>query len=314
MSRLPDNVFAGAHFDRLGYRRRDEAWLRRALADPESAYVAVWHNRNLIGGGAHAEAVFLKRGQLPPPAAPPVLLGEYGGRACFAVDLGVGDEAPLTGLGEFRTLRTVGLLAPVDQSALLAYAQAMVLWHRRQRHCSVCGAPTRSEEAGHVRRCTDTACAHGFFPRIEPAIIVLVEHDDSALLGRQPSWPAGVYSTIAGFVEPGESLEDAVRREVDEETGVTVAEVQYRSSQPWPFPASLMLGFRARAASTHITLRDAELEDARWFSREELEHGYRSGKFRVPPAVSISHRLIAEWFDSRAPGRLAELAERYPAK
>jgi NAD+ diphosphatase len=158
----------------------------------------------------------------------------------------------------------------------------------------VCGAETRPESAGHVMHCTNPDCATDHFPRLDPAIIVLVTDGERALLGRQASWPPGRYSTIAGFVEPGESLEDAVAREVREETGVTVLEADYHSSQPWPFPASLMIGFTARASADSVPHADEELEDARWFSREDIA----SGTPALPPSQSVSYRLIEDWYDS----------------
>jgi len=161
----------------------------------------------------------------------------------------------------------------------------------------VCGAPSVSASAGHVMRCSNTDCATDHFPRIDPAIIVLVSDGGRALLGRQASWPAGRYSTIAGFVEPGESLEDAVAREVLDETGVTVTESDYHSSQPWPFPASLMIGYMARASADAQPRADEELEDVRWFTRAEIA----TGKAGLPPPQSVSFRLIEDWYDSGSP-------------
>ncbi len=171
----------------------------------------------------------------------------------------------------FEDLRLVASLLPADEAGLLGYARAMVTWRRRHRYCGTCGAKTVPAKGGHVLVCTNPACRHEQFPRIDPAIIVLVSDAERALLGRQAAWPAGRYSTIAGFVEPGESLEDAVAREVLEETGVTVDRIEYHSSQPWPFPSSLMLGFTARALTREIRLEDKELEDARWFTRADLD-------------------------------------------
>jgi NAD+ diphosphatase len=155
----------------------------------------------------------------------------------------------------------------------------------------VCGSPTVPTHAGHCLHCSNPSCAQDFFPRIDPAIIVLVSDGERALLGRQASWPARRYSTVAGFVEPGESLEDAVAREVLEETGVVVSNVRYHSSQPWPFPSSLMLGFFASAAPSSAVLVGGELEDARWFTREQVT----SGEALAPPTQSISWRLIESW-------------------
>ena len=178
---------------------------------------------------------------------------------------------------------------PADQAGLLAYARALNVWRANHRYCSRCGTPTLGARAGHARHCP--ACDSEVFPRIDPAVIVLVHDGEQALLGRQASWQPGRYSTIAGFVEPGESLEDAVRREVREETGVHTEEVLYHSSQPWPFPASLMLGFTARARHSDPVLHDAELEDARWFSRADIH----AGRITLPPPEAISRRLIEDW-------------------
>jgi NAD+ diphosphatase len=192
--------------------------------------------------------------------------------------------------------------------ALLAYARAMIYWERRHRFCGDCGHPTRSAEGGFVRTCTNAACGKSIFPRTDPAIIVLVQAGERCLLARQASWPPGRYSVIAGFVEPGESLEDAVKREVREETGIEVSEIYYQSSQPWPFPSSLMLGFVASAATTQFNLLDNELEHARWITRTELADEVRAGTLKLPPGLSISRRLIEAWFDAGEQGKLRTIA------
>ena len=175
-------------------------------------------------------------------------------------------------------------------------------------------APTASVDAGHRRNCTSQGCGALHFPRTDAAVIVLVTHgegaDERCLLGRQRVWPAGMYSSLAGFLEPGESLEACVRRELFEEAGVSVRDIRYRSSQPWPFPASLMLGFMARATSTDITLHDDELEDARWFTREELREAYLAGVLRAPSSVSIARRLVEEWYDAGGDSLAALLEAR----
>jgi NAD+ diphosphatase len=173
----------------------------------------------------------------------------------------------------------------------------MAFWHARHRFCGVCGAPTESVDAGHRRRCTRPDCAADHFPRTDPAIIVLVHAGDRCLLGRQARWTPGQYSTIAGFVEPGEALEDAVAREVREETGVLVHDVRYHSSQPWPFPASLMVGFTAAAATRDVHVDGTELEDARWFSRDDIRRGLASGALRLSSPASISYALIRDWME-----------------
>ncbi len=259
--------------------------------------VPVWRLRNLVEQRAGTPAArLLDWEQAAPLVSSPadlVLLGEFRSRLCFAFEV-QGDTPPaIEPEAEFQDLRGIGGVLPVDEAGLLAYARAMVHWRSRHRFCGACGAQTQSSRSGHLLTCS--RCDTQQFPRIDPAIIVLVSHgegdDERALLGRQAVWPPGRYSTIAGFVEPGESLEDAVAREVLEETGVGVGEITYHSSQPWPFPASLMLGFMARATSTDIVCHDDELEDARWFSRADL----LSGRMLLPPQQSISYRLIQDW-------------------
>jgi len=304
MSRARRHFLAAALQDRLGHLRKDAAWLDEARR--RGRYVAIWHRKVLVSAGERPAPLLLDGEMLAALGASRdgVLLGDRDGVPCFAV--AVGARAELPPAGGFEDIRALGgRLAPED-AALLAYARAMILWHERHGHCSGCGAPTESIEAGHARECRGCGAKH--FPRVDPAIIVLVADERRCLLGRQAGWPDGRYSTIAGFVEPGESLEDAVRREVLEETGVQVDDVDYHGSQPWPFPSSLMLGFRARPAGDEITLRDGELEDARWFDRDDIT----AQRVLLPPRVSIAYRLIEEWFD-RAPGRrLADEAEPGP--
>ena len=230
------------------------------------------------------------------PGAETALLGFAGGSAYFALDLTraltVPDSQPLLAeRGSFVELRSVGALLPAREAALAAYARGLMWWHQRHRFCGVCGHATSPREGGHVRACTNAGCATLHFPRTDPAVIMLVHDGDRCLLGRQPRFAPGLYSTLAGFVEPGESLEEAVAREVFEEVGVRVAEVSYASSQPWPFPSSLMLGFYARAASSEITVQADEIEHARWFTREEL----LTTPPGLPRADSISRRLIENW-------------------
>ena len=306
------NVFAGPFTDRAAHMRKDEAWLEETLESPDTRFLPVYRSRNLIALDPPA-AVLLERGQLGsclPDADELIFLGRFRSHECFTFDTVPKEEdAPDYGAGEFRDLRLAGSLLPADEAALVAYAQAMVLWHRRHRHCGTCGHPTRPAQAGHVRKCTNDACARQQFPRVDPAIIVLVFDEDKCLLGRQASWPNGRYSTIAGFVEPGESLEDAVKREVIEETSVNVGSVKYHSSQPWPFPSSLMLGFTARGSSAQrIHLADEELEDARWFTRRQIAEGTPL----LSPPLSIAYRLIEYWFDQEPGVRLSEIVNSQP--
>lgn len=195
-------------------------------------------------------------------------------------------------------LRHAGARFSRFDAGLFAYASALAQWQARTRHCPCCGAPLSWISSGHRARCTQ--CDTLQFPRSDPAIIVIVEHEGACLLGRQPGWPQGLYSTLAGFVEPGEGLEDAVRREVDEETGVTVTHCRYLASQPWPFPASLMLGFSAQALARDIHLRDGELEHAAWFTPGDIVHGVERGSLQLPSRLSVSRYLLAHWMGRQA--------------
>ena len=215
-------------------------------------------------------------------------------------------EALSGGQRQWIDLRLAALSLPPVDAGYAAYARALVHWHQRHRFCGQCGASTRIELGGHRRRCSNDNCGLEQFPRLDPAIIVLVEHAGRVLLGRQASWPPRRYSVLAGFVEPGESLEDALRREVLEESGVTVIECDYHSSQPWPFPASLMLGFTARAEHDELHYGD-ELEHAAWFSPAQLLAAVSSGDVRLPPPLSLSARLLEDWYEGRTGRNSAEI-------
>jgi len=313
-------IYAGVALDRVAVARRDDAWIAERLADPKARIVPVWRDLNLFAAGDGADgvpgAVLLAAAEAGPvlaAAAELAILGLENSTAYFAADLSGLDEAAAGRLadgGEFRDLRQVGALMRGPEAALLAYARGLMYWHRRHRFCGVCGEPTASQCGGHVRRCGNAQEPHEHFPRTDPAVIMLVTADDldgrgpAALLGRQSRWPDGMYSTLAGFVEPGETLEEAVAREVREETSVTVADVRYQASQPWPFPSSLMLGFRARAVTTGIEVDKRELQDAKWFRPEDIrrfgEWGTAPpGANRLPRKDSIARWLIETWLAER---------------
>jgi NAD+ diphosphatase len=306
MNRAP-NVFAFTPLDRSHRMRREEAALALARSHPEARVVPVWRSKSLVVSGevtAAALPALLELAELaahPDAASSLVLLGQREGVPYFACDVSFVEEpAELPALrregGEFVDLRQVGAVLPAEEGALLAYARAMMSWHRRSRFCGSCGAPTESRQGGHVRACT--ACGAEEFPRSDPAVIMLV-HDgaERCLLARQASWPSRVYSTLAGFVEPGESLEAAVAREVHEETGVRVVEATYHSSQPWPFPSSIMLGFFARAEPGELAIDPEEIEEARWFARAELRQAVERREVKLPAPLSIARRLVEDWLE-----------------
>ena len=297
------NVYTGSPLDRAGQRRDEAGWVEARLGDPDSLFVPVWRSRTLVESLAEGrpQAVYLSNGAaaaLRMAGGPWALLGMLGDQAVFCVDVSaVDDPVPLlpAGLGTFEDLRAMpGLLSPND-SAVLAHARGLMHWRVRHGFCGNCGAVCEPRSAGHAMACTSCKAQH--FPRTDPAVIMLVHRGDRALLGHSQRFPSStMYSTLAGFVEPGESLEEAVAREVLEESGVEVGRVSYHSSQPWPFPSSIMLGFYAEALSEAITIDTTELVDVRWFTRAEMRDHERHG-FSLPRRDSIARRLIEDWME-----------------
>ncbi len=310
------NFYTGARLDRVSASRQDAAWLSGLLEEGDGRFIPVWRGQVLIEEGATGPIarVVAQDNVVGLLAEMPVILlglaeGDGAGRdPHFALDLShlPDPETALAALNlgdnlgagaQFQDLRAVGPVLAAADGARLAYAKALVTWHERHRFCGLCGSPTRLTAAGHVRLCTNAGCATSHFPRTDPAVIMLVTAGDACLLGRQAAWPPGMYSTLAGFVEPGESLEEAVAREVFEESGVTVGAVHYHSSQPWPFPSSIMLGFYADATSRSVNVDRDELEDARWFTRDWIKAQVQAQNeaFRLPRRDSIARRLIEDW-------------------
>lgn len=269
----------------------------------EARLTLVWRGRSLVGGEAHSRrAVLLGPDWLERyRAAERVFLGVDGDRPHFALDVSSLEPHEIShhfdGHGAFEDLRMIGQFLPAEESALLAYAKGILWWHERHRYCGVCGHPTRAVDGGHRRLCTNEVCKTEQFPRSDPAVIMLVEYDNRCLLARGARFPPNFVSVLAGFVEPGESLEDTVVREVFEECGVRVADVTYASSQPWPFPQSLMLGFRARALDPTLDLDPDEILEAGWYTRDQVRALAGDGPMRIPPRFSISRRLIDDWVD-----------------
>jgi NAD+ diphosphatase len=280
------NTFTGAALDRAGERRRDAAWLGEQRAHPRARAVVASRD------GIHVTAGDNPRLALVPLAHTsddePLLLGLDDAGPVFAAEASGGAQASLLGL------REAAASLPQADSGLGAYAAALLGWHRSHRFCANCGAATDVREGGHLRLCP--ACGTEHHPRTDPVVIMLVTKGDRVLLGRQARWPQGRYSALAGFVEPGESLEEAVAREVREESGVAVGPPRYVSSQPWPFPSSLMLGFTAPWAAGEPAVGDDELEDVRWFTRAELAAAVAGrGPVGLPPRLAIARRLIDGW-------------------
>jgi NAD+ diphosphatase len=292
-----NNTFVSTGLEREHYRRKEPDWLARKMKDPESVFIPVRHSKVLVIDSEAPLPVLLSPGELAryKQTETTFFLGELKGRAYFAVELGESDFADFEGAGKFCDLRAVAPLLSRDEGAILAYALALTYWHRRNRFCGACGSKNEIRDGGHFLSCVNPQCGAAHFPRTDPAIIVLVSCGEKCLLGRQRAWPPGMYSVLAGFVEPGESTEGAVAREIFEEAGVRVGNIKYHSSQPWPFPCSLMLGFTAEAEAERIVLDESELEDARWFGRRELGQAVENGEVKLPSVVSISYRLIDEW-------------------
>ena len=299
---LPHVALSRQAHDRHGLLRSDEDWLEERWADPAT--------RVLVIAGSRLHLVEDRIAWVGPDAAPAglrILLGERDGVHHFAVvvepdDVRGPQEEWVPLRGALSALAADGLA----EGPLVLHAIGLAEWMHATRHCPRCGGVLQPRQAGHVLHCPD--CGRDQFPRSDPAVIMLVtdgepgSDDERSLLGRNSAWPSGRYSTLAGFVEPGETMEDAVRREVAEETGVRVGEVAYFGSQPWPLPASLMIGFTAVALDTEIDVDGSEIEDARWFTRAEMRAEAESGTLVLPGGVSISRSLVESWYGGPLPG------------
>jgi NAD+ diphosphatase len=279
--------------DRAGDRRVDEAWLARTWAEETTRIVPVAGTTFPVDDPG--ERVRWHRADDLPTAGTRLFLGLRDDVAHFALLV----DEPLHG-GRWSTLRAALPTLREPDAGFMVHATALAEWHASHLFCPRCGGRLHDTGAGHVLVCEQ--CGRQQFPRSDPAVIMLVSDGDRALLGRQPSWPEGRYSTLAGFVDPGESLEEAVVREVAEETDVRVTDVTYFGNQPWPFPQSLMVGFFARAETTDIRVDGVEISDARWFTREEVEAGAHAGTLVLPGGISISRSLVEAWYGEPLPG------------
>lgn len=304
------NTFAGNPLDRASYRRADADWLAERLAAPDSLALAVWNGRPLIedtkGGGA--QIAWLAAGMartLSGSSEHLLFLGLWKAAAIFAVDLeGGADPAdgPLDGLGRFEDLRAIAPMLSVGDAAIAATAKSMFEWFRKSRHCAACGEISEIADGGWKRVCP--VCRAQYFPRTDPVVIMLAVRGESCLLGRQAAWPVGMFSALAGFLEPGESIEEACARELFEEAGVRAVRVRYHSTQPWPYPSSLMIGLIADVEAGDAVADQIEIDEVRWFDRAEalaLVRGELQGAM-APGSLAIAHQLIKAWAEEKPDG------------
>lgn len=295
--------YAGVTLDRATARRQDPAWVSSLAAHPHARLRPLWRDECLTDGTAPV----LMAPPAPGDGTTVVLLGLDGDTPEFAVDLSHLDLAQalaVAGAAAAADVRSLFSVVSGYESGVLAYARGLLRWHRHQRHCGVCGTRTESASGGHLRRCTNPECATMHFPRIEPAVITLVELEgppSRCLLARHRASRRGGYSLVAGFAEIGESLEDTVRREVREEVGVEISAVTYAGSQPWPFPSGLMVAFRSTATGDSISVDGEEIGEARWFTGRELRQLFATSGWLGRPD-SIAHALLSDWLEENGPG------------
>lgn len=297
LARSRNNTFSALILERNSELRDDAAFVQARRDAPAARFLLLREDgRTLVGGARDALRPLLRDEcvALLERAAPSYLGSTDADWHVLRADDAGADRIAKQLDATFLDLRSAGLTLSMFDAGLFAYARALANWQARMRYCNVCAAPLELVSAGHRAKCTNPQCVTEHFPRTDPAIIVIVTRGDACLLGRQAGWPARRYSTLAGFLEPGETLEDCVRREVFEESGVRVTDCDYHSSQPWPFPASIMLGFTAQAEDATIRIGN-ELEDARWFTPREIVAGLESGELLLSPPLSISYRLIEHW-------------------
>ena len=297
-------LYTGNPLDRTGnWRQKDEEAAAR-LGDTRARFLPVWRLQPLVAGDELKSPAWVSRAEIESmlPEAITVALGMAGDVAHFAIDVSALEDAEaktrFEAYGEFGDLWSMHSQIAAQDSAILATARAMTDWHRRHGFCAVCGQPTVLRQGGFMRSCTSESCKAQHFPRTDPVVIMLIGMGDKCLLGRQERFPPGWFSTLAGFIEPGETIEDAVRREVKEETDIDVGRVDYKFSQPWPFPSSLMIGCVGEALSDEIVVDKHELADARWFDRATVLaalQGAENAGLRVPPSMAVAHHLIAYW-------------------
>ena len=297
------NVFAGNPLDRVSYQRTDEAWIAEKLAASESLGLVMWNGKPMVenakAGGA--QIAYISAGMARELAGGPerlLFMGLWRGTAVFAVDMegsAAPADGPLEGLGRFEDLRMIAMTLPPSEAAIVATAKGMFEWRRKHRHCAACGQPSEVADAGWKRLCP--ACKTQHFPRTDPVVIMLAVKGERCLVGRQAAWPKKMYSALAGFLEPGESIEEACARELWEEAKLKTVRVRYHSTQPWPYPSSLMIGLIAEVENDDATPDMIELDEVRWFTREETRAMLRGevADANAPGALAIAHSLIRAW-------------------
>lgn len=297
-------AFAGSPLDRAGCARRERGWIREQRHADETRFLPLWKGNPLVKLGDERTLAWARRSLFESldPRPDEILLGLEDGIAHFAIDVSsVPSPEKTLGVAElarFEDLRAIASALPAGQLAITAHARSLVDWHARHGFCAVCGEPTRMAPDGSQRSCTDCGAEH--FPRTDPVAIAIVSRGDRCLLGRSHRWPESLYSALAGFVEPGETIEEAVRREVWEEVGVIVGAVRYLRSQPWPFPSSLMIGCLAEAKSDALEIDPVEIADARWVDRDGVRAALAAepdAPIAVPPPFSLAHHLMRAWLD-----------------
>lgn len=297
------NTFAGNPLDRASERRGDAEWMAAQLASPDSLGMALWNGKPFVektkDGGCQIAYLPAKLvGELAGGNERLLFMGLWKETAIFALDMeGAADPGagPLQGLGEFKDLRQVAMQLPPTEAAICATAKSMFEWRRRHGYCAACGQPSLAVDGGWKRKCP--ACEVEHFPRTDPVVIMLAYHGERCMLGRQEIWPAGMFSALAGFLEPGESIEEACARELAEEAGLRTRKVRYHSTQPWPYPSSLMIGLLAEVEDDEGTPDQTELSEVRWFTRAEARQllaGQIEATF-APGPLAIAHQLIKAW-------------------
>lgn len=295
------HTFGGNPLDRAAVERREPDWINAQLKRADTRILALWRlNIPIVEGDApHLAWVGPEAVAQRDEGTTPVLLGLLDGVAHFAINVSKLDDAsPILAEGaSYADARNAATLLPLEEAGILAQAKAQIDWHARHQFCPICGEQTSMHQGGLMRRCDSCKAEH--FPRTDPVVIVVVTDGERCLLGRQKSWPPGMFSALAGFVDHGETIEEAVRREVKEETSIDAINVRYHSSQPWPFPMSLMIGCIAEAGSTEIKVDEMELDDAQWFTRDEarrsLEDPDSIPELKVPGSMAIAHQLLKAW-------------------